>query len=129
MLAVLYDYRYVNGQILNYNQYIRRNPNVDKKQLNAEWQKFNLFYDDIIVKDGIQSYNKESISKKTGLTGEALDRRVQNLHETITNRVTESIQSIDSSIPDYQKSVAARDARASFFLMFQNWFLLQLQAR
>lgn len=129
MLSILYDYRYVDGEILNYNQYIRRNQNTDRKQLDTDWQRYELFYDDIIVKDGIQTYNNEAISQKTGLTEEQLETRIQQLHETMTNRITESIQSIDSSIPEFQKSIAARDARASFFLMFQNWFLLALQSR
>lgn len=129
MLSVLMDYRYVGGEIINYNQYKRRNPQVDKKQLDSDWKKLDLFYDDIITKDGVQTYNKADIATKTGLTEEALDARLKSLHETITNRVEAAVQDIDSQISEKDKSIAARDARAAFLLLHSNWLILALTKR
>lgn len=127
MLSVLMDYRYYNGNIVSYNQYLRMNRGAEKKQLTQDWQKLDLFYNDITTENGVQSYKKENISKKTGLTGEALETKIDQLHEALTNRVSTSIQRIDSQIPQSQKSLASRDARANFFLNFMNWWLLQVQ--
>lgn len=129
MLSVLMDYRYYNGKVVSYNQYLRRNRGENKKQLNEDWKKLDLYYNDIAVQNGQVVYKKENISAKTGLVGEELENFLKTQTEVMSNRVSSSVQVIDSAISESEKSIASRDARSSFFLNFLSWFTLQLTYR
>lgn len=129
LLQSLMDYRYVGTEILSYNQYIRRNQGQNKKDLDKSWQNFDLYYNDITTRNGIVEYKRENIAQKTGLEGQALDNKINQLNEVLTNRVAVAVQAIDTNISESERSVAARDARASFLLMHSNWLILSLTQR
>lgn len=128
-IAVIMDYRYSDGQIISYNQYLRRNPLTDRKQLKEDWQKLDLFYNDITVENGVQGYKKEAILQKTGWSEEDFENNINNINEVITNRASAAIQDIDTQIPQHEKSILARDARANFLLNFLSWFTLAVQKK
>jgi len=127
LLSILNDYRYVNGNIVSFNQFLRQNQGVDRKELKTKWETYDLFYSDITTENGVQEYHRQKISEKLGIEGEELDNKLRLTHEAITTRVGAAVQRIDSQIEDSQKSLAARDSRANFFLMFLNWWILQVQ--
>ncbi|MET0786891.1 MAG: hypothetical protein ABWY25_09310, partial [Paenisporosarcina sp.] len=125
-LAVFNDYRYVNGKILNLNQYKRAG--LDK----AQWESFELFYNDIYIEEGVTKFDYKNISDKLGLVGateEDVKPFVDTIMEAITNRTATAIQRIDTQIPSHEKSLAARHGIANFFLLHQNWLLLAVQTR
>ena len=120
-MSILFDYRWVGNTIMTKKQYIRNFPNAT----DIEWKSFDLFINDIPVKNGKVEFDIESISKKTGLDKDSQEIKdwVKLKSEAISVRALDAIQRIDSQIPEHQKSLAARDARANFFLMHINWFL------
>jgi len=133
ILSVLYDNRYFNGNIVNYNQYKRAqkviNPKQTENEIKSSWKQLGLFYDDIITKDGIQSYDYESIAVKLGKSVGEAQEFVDNFHPALASRVKLAVQDIDSAIPQEEKSLAARHGIASFFLTHRSWLLLATQRR
>lgn len=129
LLSVIYDYRYVNGEILTYNQYIRKNVGRNKKEMTEEFKNFDLFYDDITTEGGVVDFKRKAISEKTGLKGEELDKRINFLIEAITNRSSATIQDLDQQIGSHEKSILSRDARANFLLNYMSWFTLAIQRK
>lgn len=125
MMSVWLDYRWVGDTIMSMEQYMRNNPDATKES----WKKLDLFIEDAPVKNGVVEFNKESIAKKTGLEGEALQEWIKLKSEAISNRVSDAVQRIDSQIPEHQKSIAARHGISNFFLMHLNWFLNAMQTK
>lgn len=133
ILSVLYDNRYFNGNIVNYNQYKRAqkviNPKQTENEIKSSWKQLGLFYDDIVTKDGIQSYDYESIAVKLGKSVGEAQEFVDTFHPALASRVKLAVQDIDSAIPQEEKSLAARHGIASFFLTHRSWLLLATQRR
>lgn len=121
-LSVLTDYRIVGDKILTLKQYKQ----VDKQGSDEDWKKLPLFIDMLPVKDGVTTRNYKEIERLTGLQEEQVVDMVNITMEAISARSKGAVQRIDSQIPEYQKSIAARDARTNFFLMFMNWFLVAI---
>lgn len=121
-LSVWCDYRYVDGQIINYNQFKRRGG--DK----AKWKTYKLFINDTFVKDGTVQFNYKSIADNLGFNYDISTEDVviftKNAMEKITNATATAIQKIDTQIPQHEKSAAARHGIAAFFLMHSNWLIL-----
>lgn len=133
ILSVLYDNRYYNGGVYSYNQYKEAqkiiNPKQTEKDIKTSWKNLDLFYDDIVTKDGVQSYNYQSIANKLGTSLEEATALVDNFHPALASRVKLAVQDIDSAIPQEEKSLAARHGIASFFLTHRSWLLLTTQRR
>lgn len=123
-LSVLMDYRYVDGKLLSYNQYLERNKERSRKELKEDWKKLPRFYDDISVKKGQVVFNEESIGNKLNLQGEELQERIATQNRVMEARITAAIQDIDTQIKPHQKSILATDARFNFFLTFLNYLIL-----
>lgn len=124
-MGVIFDYRWVGNTVMSREQYKRNFPDAT----DSEWKSFELFKNQLNVKDGVVTPDKTEIEKRTGLKDEALDEWINTKVETISVRALDAIQRIDSQIPEHQKSIAARDARANFLLMHMNWFLNAIQTK
>lgn len=125
MMSIIMDYRWVGGSIMSFDQYMRNNPNGSKE----DWKTLDLFIEQMPVKDGLVTFNKEEIANRTGLSGEELEEWIELKSEAISNRVADAVQRVDSQIPEHQKSIAARHGIANFFLMHTAWFTLAIQTK
>lgn len=128
-MGVLNDYRYTDGKLLSYNQYLDRNKERSRKEAQTEWKKLPKFRDDISVKNGQVVFNEESIGEKLNLNSEQVQEFIIRQNQTMTSRISAAIQDIDTQIPAHQKSIAATDARFNLFLNFLNYLILGVQQR
>ncbi len=124
-LSVILDYKYYGDDIITFDQFKRKNPTKDASAIKAEWEQMGNFYNDWVVKDGVLTFDKASIAKKINVAN--LDELINLKMEAISSKTTSVIQRIDAQVPSHQKSIAARDARANFFLTHLNWFLIAVQ--
>lgn len=126
-LSVIYDNKYYNNDIVTFDQFRRKNPTKDIKTIKEEWEALDNFYDDWVVRDGVLSFDKASISKKIQVAD--LDELLNLKLEGISSRATGVLHRIDARVPDHIKSIAGRDSRANFFLTFLNWFTINAQVK
>jgi hypothetical protein len=126
-LSVIYDYKYYGNDIITFDQFKQRNPTKDIKAVKEEWEGLDQFYDDWTVKDGVLSFDKVNMAKK--LKGVDLDEITNLKMEAISSKAAALLARTDARVPEYQRSVAARDARANFFLTFINWFTINAQLK
>ena len=126
-MSVLLDYRWVGNTIMTRAQYKRNFPDAK----DTDWKSFEKFIDQMPVENGVVSFKTAEIAKRTGLEegSQELKDWIQEKSEAISVKALDAIQRVDSQIPDYQKSIAARDARANFFLMHMNWLVNAWQYR
>lgn len=127
MLSVLYDYRYSDNDILSFEQFKKRGVGKSSSEILQEWKKLKLFKDDIKIQNGVVVYDINSISENVKVDN--LEELLNLKAEAISTRVASAIQRVDSQVPEHQKSIASRDARANFLLMHLNWFLIQIQLK
>ena len=125
-LSVMKDYRYVNGQVLNRNQFLRQaDKNGNPLYKKEDWTKYELLYDDIKTDTGVVTFDKASMAKKLGVSEEAIvDDIIKLTKESITNRTLVAIQRIDTQISEQEKSLMARDSIWAFFLQHSSWMIL-----
>jgi DNA-binding protein YbaB len=141
VLAVLMDNRYYSyetkledgttvkeSRIMNYNQFksLQRIKGIsDNKQIELDWKKQELFYDDMQTKNGVYSIDKVNASKKLGIPeGEQLDEYLNNVHLGIGTRVKSAVQNVDMAISDEEKSIWARNSLSNLVLQHSGWLLI-----
>jgi hypothetical protein len=126
-MAIILDYRWVGNTVMTRAQYKRNFPNAT----DTEWKSFEKFINQMPIKDGVVSFNEKEIAKKTGLEegSQELKDWIQEKSEAISVKALDAVQRIDSQIPDYQKSITARDSRANFFLLHLSWLTNAIQYR
>lgn len=120
--SIISDYRIVDGRILSYNQF-KKKDGVNE----ADWTKYEMFSPYFLkaVKDGVLDF-----SNVQGLEGKIVPPNGQSVQEYLegkkldmSKRMLSFIQRIDSQIPQHQKASAQRDARTNFFLSHLSWLL------
>lgn len=126
LLAVLYDFRVVGGDIINFNDFQRLNKGKSIQEVKREWSatESDAIYNYIKTDNGVVEYDKKSLSKLLNMKDDKLDEFIQEKHAAITERAGAAIMDIDSQIPESQKSAANRHLIASFFLMHRGWLQL-----
>lgn len=128
LLTVLKNERLHSGRVINYNQFVRfkKLEGKDINSINSEWKTLDMLYDYITTENGVQGYNKEALGQKLGIEGQELDEYLKELTNTLTSRVKLAVQDIDSAIPQEEKSQAARNSLANFFLTHRSYLLLTI---
>ncbi len=126
-LSVIYDYKYYGDDIITFEQFKQRNPTKDIKTIKSDWEKLSDFYDDWVVKDGVLTFDKASMARKVNV--DDLDLLIKLKVEAISGKAAGLLARTDARVPEYQRSIAARDSRATFFLTFLNWFTINTQLK
>jgi len=129
MLSVLYDYRVVDGQIMNYNEYKRNNPQMAALELKNTWSasEKNAVYNFIDTNDGKLTYNAEKL--KPLLSVDNYDQYMKLKNEAIFQRVSQVSQLIDGNISPEEKSLASRNMVLQLFMTHRNWLTVATQRR
>lgn len=131
MLSVLYDYRVVNGQVQNYNEYKTNNKGLTALELKNTWSAAagDAMYKFMDVKDGKFSYDMARLEPLLNKTGEELEKYVSLKNEAIFQRVSLVSQAIDGNISPEEKSMASRNLVLQLFLTHRNFLSLWTQKR
>jgi len=138
MLGILYDFRVVNGQILNKNDFkrLKVNEQRSKKDIETEWKSLegaNL-YQYIKHEGNNVSFNKEALSKvllKDGVafTEEELDSEIENIYSNVQKNVQYVNSLVDGQIPEDDRVLAQRHYLLSYFMTHRGWLSIALARR
>lgn len=134
-LAVMGDYRYVDGRLITFDNFKKLNSDKQSSDIVREWEQKEVFLDDVIyaTKEGVLDFKNEEflkrVSQKMNLKGEELDLELSLKKEQMSQKALAAIQRVDSQIPEHQKSIASRHAGFNFFLSHMNYLLAQLPLR
>jgi hypothetical protein len=130
LLAVLNDYRYVDGKFVNWDQFLKLRRNSDKSiaraVVEAEWAKYSddSLYENIKVdKTGI-TFNDKFKSKF-----ENPEKEFENLNVIISQRAISLAQMADGVINEYDQVAAQRDVLTNTLMMHRGWLPILLTKR
>jgi hypothetical protein len=133
MATVISDLRIVDGKIIDYNRFKQKfEAQGQKGSVENSWKSNELFapYMELAIKDGVLDFNNaefvKAISPKLNMGEEELKEYMGDKREYLSQRMLSTIQRVDSQIPEQQKSIWARDARANFFMSFLNFLWVQI---
>lgn len=122
-MGVMHDYRVVEGKIVNFNAFKGTHRTLSKKQLEAEWNKYegNVFYKYVDVVDGQVTFDKASLSSKLNLKGEELDKYIDSTVDTIQQYITTVNEFVDGQLTEDDRVYAQRDALFDYFMTHRGW--------
>ena len=130
LLAVLNDYRFVDGKFVNWDQFLNLRRNSDKSisrvVVESEWAKYaeDSLYENIKVdKKGI-SFNDKFKSKF-----ENPEEEFDNLNVIISQRAISLAQMADGVINEYDQVAAQRDVLTNTLMMHRGWLPILLTKR
>lgn len=134
MLNVLYDYRVIDGNILNFNQFkdTRKAQGVAEKDLIAEWKTYEgkAFYNYMDVTTTVNyDYARLREDLNSELSDEELEAFVKEKERGVISRVREVVKFVDGQIPDYERSAAQRHFFLSFFTTHRGWLSIAYARR
>lgn len=127
VLAVLMDNRYYKNKIMSFNQFksLQRVEGVaDNVQVKLNWEKQQLFYDDMQTSKGVFSIDKVKAAQKLGIKETDLDTYLDQVHLGISTRVKAVVQDVDMAIPEEEKSILARNSLSNLILQHSGWLLI-----
>lgn len=132
MLNVLYDYRLVDSNILNFNQFreMRLNQGKADKDIVAEWKTLEdkAFYNYMKV-DTTVDYDYQKLSEDLDISVEETEKFVKEKEKGIISRVREVVKFVDGQIPEYERSAAQRHFFLSFFTTHRGWLSIAYARR
>jgi hypothetical protein len=110
-LSVMYDYRIVDGNIQNFNEFKRANPTLSSLELRNTWNanEENAMYKFMLTDDGKFNYDKAKMETLLGRSGEELEKYLKLKNEAIYQRISYAVQNIDGQMPEEEKSISARN--------------------
>ncbi len=122
VMTVLYDFRNVNGNLVNYTEWRNKNRALTEKEARVEWGKFEgkSAYDYLEVVDG-EMKMKDSYYKEVKNAEERLN--------FVKNRIVTAKQEIDNQIPQEDKGFAQRHSALSFFTLHKGFLISSLTKR
>jgi hypothetical protein len=136
-LGTLFDYRVVDGSIINRNNFNDLNKGKTKKEIDSLWraQEENAFYNFIDVNDGILSFDEQKL--KTLLTDtdgnpmsdERFKQYLDNKVKGIQTRMGEIILNVDTQIPTETRVAAQRNALFSILLTHRSFLITNISRR
>lgn len=128
ILTVLHDFRVIDGEILNFAQYKKKNAGKSLKQMREDWRKAenDVIYNYIkLDKAPNEKYGKFTITEIPGLDKEYVEKRLKN----IRNSITLAKQEIDSAIPSTDRTYLQRHALLSFFSLHKGYLMTSMTRR
>ena len=133
LLAILNDYRYIDGNFVNWETFLARrkqeNSKYTTKQLEAEWVKYekdSLFDNIEITEKGIK-YNSKFLSKfeAEGQAKEAFKKLTQK----VSVKAKTLAQLNDGTLNELDQVAAQRDVLTNVFMMHSGWLPILLTRR
>lgn len=136
-LSVLYDYRVVDNNIVNFNQFSKAQLILNSKQtaknIEAKWKNYEekAFYNYIKTENGIFSLDLDKFSKDITDKGtaEELGVYVNNKYYGIVDQIKNVVKNVDGSLSTEEKSLMHRHFLMSYFTTHRNWLVTALQRR
>lgn len=119
--TVLFDFKNVKGELINYSEWRNRNRSMTEKEARAVWAKEEkTAYGYLETKNGQMEMNEKFFSE------------VKNAQERLNflkNRIQTAKQEIDNQIPQDDKSAIQRHAIFSFFSLHRGFLISSLAKR
>lgn len=117
-LSVMYDYRIVDGNIQNFNEFKKANPTLSSLELKNTWNanEQNAMYNFMLTGDGKFNYDKVKMEALLGRSGEELEKYLKLKNEAIYQRISYAVQNIDGQMPEEEKSISQRNFLLSLLL-------------
>lgn len=127
MLAILYDYKFVDGTFISYRDFHKRVKSQDKatksKEIKALWaQNEDTLFSNLVIdkKKGVMMADKfkEKFSNP--------EQEFQDLQERIVDKIANVNQSVDSIISETDQTMAQRDVLLSSMMLHRSWIVINL---
>ena len=132
LLAILNDYRYIDGNFVNWETFYARrkqeNSSYTKKQLEAEWIKYekDSLFDNIEISEKGISYNSKFAEKyQEGNAKEAFKKLTQK----VSAKAKTLAQLNDGTLNELDQVAAQRDVLTNVFMMHSGWLPILLTRR
>lgn len=133
MLHALYDYRIVNGKVVNYQAFKQENRRKGKslKEVDANWKEYqnNPIYDYIDVKEGQVEFNKEKLQQQLNLSGEALEKEIQEISNEVRATTKNLNVRIDLQLPTEEKVGIQRNFLWNLLLTHKSFIIPLTESR
>lgn len=129
-LAVLSDHRFVDGKILQYQEFKNENKGKSDKEVREIWKQYKDITDVSVVNDdGLVTYDYVKIidALNNNMTVEEAKEFMSNAEILIAGRVKEVIQAVDQQISEGDRSIAARNAIFTFITTHRSWLSVATQ--
>ena len=129
MLAILIDNKFHNGRFKSYNDFVRDmrvefGKDISSKEITARWNKnTDTFYSNIVVDPKLGVVMGENFKEKFG---EKAEEEFDFYHESLTAKITQVNQSVDSIISNEDQIGAQRDVLTNALLMHRGWFIINM---
>ena len=129
MLAILIDNKFHNGRFKSYNDFARDmrvefGKDISSKEITARWNKnTDTFYSNIVVDPKLGVVMGENFKEKFG---EKAEEEFDFYHESLTAKITQVNQSVDSIISNEDQIRAQRDVLTNALLMHRGWFIINM---
>ncbi len=122
LLTVLHDYRIVNGDIVDYYTWRRRNRRLKEAEAKAEWKKYqdNVIYKHIIPNKGGSLEVSSTVKSIDGW-----ENKIQQMRD----RLTVAKQDIDNQISEGDKGMVQRHALLSWTTLHKGWLVSSMTKR
>lgn len=131
MMSVLYDYRVVDGKMMNFNQYSnqQRILGKDRKLIKADWNGYEKF----AVRNFLTVEN-QAITYNGNVEGQSLkdlmpEADINQINNTVTNQIRIISEFIDGSISQEDRSLAQRSAYLNFLTTHKNYLTIATSRR
>lgn len=132
LLAILNDYRYVDGNFVNWETFLARrkqeNSSYTTKQLESEWIKYekDSLFDNIEISEKGISYNSKFEEKfEQGKAKEAFKKLTQR----VSLKAKTLAQLNDGTLNELDQVAAQRDVLTNVFMMHSGWLPILLTRR
>lgn len=126
MLTILDDFRFVDGKLVDFNQFKRRSEFINKKNKEVvdEWDKYrdNSMYNSVDIIEG-------TITFKPEITNNFEQSYLDEQMLRVRRKVTEVKSNVDGNIPQTDKSAAERDFLMKFMTAHRGWFTIAIQRK
>jgi hypothetical protein len=127
MLAVLYDYKFYNGNFVSFQDFTRlkkiSDPTITPKDIKALWKKENdRFIDNLTIdkKQGVRMNDKFKSKFDNP------EQEFQIIQEALIDKITQINQNVDSIISETDQTMAQRDVLLSSMMVFRSWIVIGL---
>lgn len=133
MYSVLHDFRFVDGKLVNFNQFRAQEKlkNSDKKTIEEKWNTLEdkVIYNYTRNNNGQFEYKETEIGAELNLSGDELKTEINKLNNAITNQLKAINEFIDGSISPEDRTAAQRDAYLSYLTTHKGWLTIATQRR
>lgn len=128
ILTLLHDYRIVDGDIIDYNSWRRKNRSLTEKQAQTKWKEYQ---DNVLYKHLVEAKNEKGEDLgylKPDATIEAIEGWENKLQQ-VRDRITLAKQEIDNQISEGDKGMVQRNALFSWTTLHKGWLVTSMTKR